>query len=229
MLRRGLNGVFEFVVASDYERRLYADYFDLPLARFRHLNWALEPPAPGSLNPAAALAPYVCAAGGEGRDYRVLAQAMRARPDVRAVVIARPRNLSDIDFPANVEVLTNIPVGDYWRVIADSAALVLPLRSAHTTCARLTMIAGQLLGVPIAMTRSVWIDDYMPEENMARLVPPGEPDALADAIGALVDDPVAARAMAERARTYARANSGPQRWLDYFLDLRRRLDGGSQR
>lgn len=223
VMRAALEGVREFVVFSNYERALYAEYFDLPLARMRHLNWAMDAPAPGPHNPAADLRPYVCAAGGEGRDYGVLAEAMRAHPTVRAVVIARPHNVAAVDFPKNVMVLTNRPVGEYWRIIADSAALVLPLRSAHTFCARLTMIAGQLLGVPIVMTRPVWIEDYAPSEDLARFVPPGEPEALAAAIGSIFDDPSGARAMADRAQAYARANSAPDRWVDYFLDLRNRL------
>lgn len=224
LLSRALRHIHEFVVFSTYERTLYADHLGLPPERIRYLPWAMETPVPGPENPAGA-AGYLCSIGGEGRDYALLAETMRALPHVRMVIVARPYSVAGIDFPENVAVLTNRPEAETWRIMADSAGLVIPLRSDRTTCGHITIVGAQLLGIPLVVTQSVGIADYVSGGESAHLVPAGDREALSSALAGLLDDPAEACSMATRARAIAGRRSALDGWVGYFRELRDRLEG----
>lgn len=73
--------------------------------------------------------------------------------------------------------------------------------SSHFESGPLAMLEGMAAGVPVVATRVGGIPEAAPEEALV-LVPPNDPAALADAIGATVRDPGAAAARAARARAH---------------------------
>ena len=113
-LARALQGIDKFVVFSRFERTLYADIFRLPAERIHFLPWAMGTPVLGRDNPAAGLGRYLCAVGGEGRDYALLIQVMRSLPDIRMAIVARPHSLAGLEVPDNITVFTNLPVEQTW-------------------------------------------------------------------------------------------------------------------
>jgi hypothetical protein len=216
--RWALQGIDEFVVFSDRERHLYAETFGLPLDRFRMLHWATDAPAPGPENPVPFDAPYLCAIGGEGRDYALLAEAMRQVPQVKLVVVARPYSIAGINFPENVTVFTNLPSAQTWRLAKDSIGLVVPLKSADTACGHITIVAAQLLNIPLVVTRSHGVLNYVSEDT-AFLVAPQDKQAMANALRTIsVKDP-AVRQRQQRALETAQDRSSLTHWVRYFEDL----------
>jgi glycosyltransferase involved in cell wall biosynthesis len=220
-LIRALRDVDECVVYSRHEQEIYPALFDLDPARVRFLPWAMEPPVPGDLNPAGTERPYLCSIGGEGRDYALLARVMRDLPSLRMVVIARPYSIAGIDFPDNVQVFTNLPLEQTWRVARDSGGLVIPLVSPETACGHITLVGAQLSGIPLVITRSRGVADYVEEGATARLVEAGAADDLRTAIAELVEDPATAQARAAAARARARAQNGLATWVAYFEEKAR--------
>ncbi|NDD35047.1 MAG: hypothetical protein EBZ26_01820 [Flavobacteriia bacterium] len=85
----------------------------------------MDAPIAGTTNP---LPPevrshgYVCVVGGEGRDYALVADAMRKRPSLRMAIVARPYSIEGIDFPENVSVFTNLPLQMTWRLVGQGQA-----------------------------------------------------------------------------------------------------------
>lgn len=221
-LSRALRGVSEFVVFSRFEKRFYPDYFDLDPARFRFLPWAMDPPSPGETNPADGIGPYLCAIGGEGRDYALLAKVMRALPHINMVIVARPHSIAGLAFSDNVRVFTNLPLDQTWRIAADSQGLVIPLVSPETACGHITLVGAQLLGIPLVITESRGVEDYVTDGQTAQLVRAGATDALQQAVQALHDDPEAAQMRAQAAQLKARNENSPQQWLAYFQALKTR-------
>ncbi|MEM7506055.1 MAG: hypothetical protein AAF415_04860 [Pseudomonadota bacterium] len=217
-LSRALVGVAEFVTFTEGERHLYAETFNQPVERFLHLPWAMDPPRAGPTNPAPWPDGYFSAIGGEARDYALMARAMRALPDQKLVIVARPHSLAEIDFPTNVAVFANLPAPQTWRIAVDSLGLVIPLRDAATTCGHITLVGAQLLGLPLVITRSAGVADYVDDET-AFLVEAGDCDAMVSALGEVAQSRDAALARAARAQTLARTRSAPQVWADYFHDL----------
>lgn len=215
-LRWALRDISEFVVFSTFEQRLYGDYFGLPPERIRHLAWSMDTPVPAPVASSERLpGSYLCAIGGEGRDYALLIEALRQTPEVEMVIIARPHNLSGIDVPGNVTVFTNLPAPQTWRIMAGSVGLVIPLISDTTACGHITIVGAQLLGIPMAVTRSEGVSDYV-TDDMAHLITAGDLDGVIGAIRQLHAQPASAAGMAARAQAFAQTNSSLMHWVRYF-------------
>lgn len=216
--RRALRDIDEFVVFSQMERRLYAETFNLPPERLRMLHWAAEAPVPGPENPVPFDAPYLCAIGGEGRDYALLAEAMRQLPQLKMVIVARPYSLAGIDFPGNVTCFTNLPLQQTWRLAKDSMGLVVPLKAADTACGHITIVAAQLLGIPLAITHSQGVSDYVSDDT-AFLMAPQDGRALTATLEQLsrADDSV--RQRQRKALQVAQERSNLSHWVSYFEDV----------
>ena len=210
-------GITEFVVYSTYERGLYAETFDIALDRIRYLPWTMETPVPGPGNPMAGKGAYVCAIGGEARDYATFAATMRARPDLPAAVVARDYSLSGVDMPPNVSVFTNLDVAKTWALLAGAEAMVLPLRDGKTACGHITLVAAKLLGIPIIATDSVGISDYTGGGRVAALIPPGSAEAIETALDRVLGDS-ALRQEAKDGIARARQEHDPGLWLDYIRE-----------
>jgi len=76
--------------------------------------------------------------------------------------------------------------------------------------------------LPIVSTRHSAIPEFIADGVQGRLVPPGDPDALAEAIAAMAADPAAAEAMAEAAHARLLAEFGMEAGI---ADLVPRLRG----
>ena len=215
--RRALQGIDEFVVFSQMEREIYADAFNLPHDRFRMLPWAADAPVPGPENSVPFEGPYLCAIGGEGRDYGLLAEVMRQLPQIRMVVVARPYSVAGIQFPENVTLFTNLPGPQTWRLAKDSMGLVIPLNGIDTACGHITIVGAQLLGIPLAITRSRGVIDYVSEKT-AFLVPPKDNAALTQALIQLNAAGATVITRRQKALKTAQTRSSLTGWVRYFED-----------
>lgn len=218
-LTNWLANIDDFVVFSKYEVDLYPGYFDIPPERITHLPWAMAPPEIGPHNPVETSERYLCSIGGEGRDYALLAKAMRKLPSLKMVVIARPRSIVGVDFPDNVTVFTDMPSPETWRIAVESDGLIIPLRDEQTPCGHITIIGAQLLGVPLAVTHSLGIADYIVHERNGLTIPAGNITAMIECLQRFHDDPLAACQMANKAKEIAAQRNNLQVWVKYFEDF----------
>lgn len=216
-LGEALRGVDQFAVFSRFEAALYARHFDLDPARFVPTIWTQAPPVPQAGPGLAPGAPYVCAVGGEGRDFAtLLAAARRIGPALRIVVIARRHSLAGLCVPDHVEVLTELPAPRCWRIAMDSMGVLVPLRTRETCCGQVTLVGAKLLGIPIATTRSDATVDYCAGREAVLESEPGDPAAFAGLIERLAADHARLRAAARRAVPAERALHDPAHWADYL-------------
>lgn len=193
-LTRAFRSVDEFFVFSEYERELYSDYFLLPKDRLTRLIWTQDAPVAAEGRSPFPTNSYVSAIGGEGRDYGTLIAAAARLPDIDFVIIARPYNQIP-SLPANVRLLHDVPLATTWRIAAESACLVVPLRDRTTCCGHITIVSGELLGLPVISTISEATREYT--EDVA-LCEPGDVGALAKLIQGHFDQ--ASELKAEAAR-----------------------------
>src|SRR5918992_690247 len=112
-----------------------------------------------------------------GRPLGVSLDALRAPANVRFV----PRYVSDAELPA------------FFR---RADLLVLPHRSVDVSG---VLFAGLAFGKPMVLSNVGGFRDVVDEHGAGRLVPPGDPYALATAIRELLDDPSELAALGERA------------------------------
>ena len=222
--RWALQGVDEFVVFSERERDAYPGIFGIPRDRIRMLHWAMDPPVSGPENPVPFKTPYLCAVGGEGRDYALLADVMRHLPDVPLAIVARPYSVAGISFPENVRVFTNLPAPQTWRLAQDSMGLVVPLESDTTACGHITIVGAQLLDIPLIVTRSSGVADYVTDDT-AFMVSARNGEDLRGALCRVIDGGEAVSQRRQRALETAQRRSGTAHWVSYFEDLLDRYAG----
>lgn len=221
--RTALQHIHEFVVFSNYERGIYSKALSIPEERIKVLKWAMDAPVPGPRTEQRPREPYICAIGGEARDYALLAKVMRRLPHRRAEIVARPYSMAGIDLPDNVTLHVNLPSDQTWRLAVDSIGMVLPLRSRDTACGHITFVAAQLLGVPLVVTDCLGLSDYITPETVFRAVPPKDVDALTDATEALFEQQDRAQAIATYAQAEAQREYSLNNWVAYLRDAINRL------
>jgi glycosyltransferase involved in cell wall biosynthesis len=122
-----------------------------------------------------------------GRPLGVSLEALRAPASVRFV----PRYVSDAELPA---------------LFRRADLLVLPHRTVDVSG---VLFAGLAFGKPMVLSDVGGFRELAEEHGAGRLVPPGDPAALAGAIGELLADPGERYRLAERARAAA---EGPYSW-----------------
>jgi glycosyltransferase involved in cell wall biosynthesis len=122
-----------------------------------------------------------------GRPLGVSLEELRAPAGVRFV----PRYVSDSELPA------------FFR---RADLLVLPHREVDVSG---VLFAGLAFGKPMLLSDVGGFGELVEDHGAGRLVPPGDPRALAEAIGELLADPEERERLATRAREAA---AGPYSW-----------------
>ena len=201
---RAYKSVDRFVVSSTMEHLLYTEHFNLDPKRFDVILWGVNPPEVS--NERLVDGDYVCAVGGNARDYSMLMDVARARRHIPFVVVARPANLEGLDVPANVRTLTNIPFPDAMAVIRDARVMALPLKTTETPCGHVTIVGAFYLGTPVAVTASTGIEDYVTDGETGLVTPTGSADAMASAIDRLWLDPVLAARLGAAGQVFAKSH-----------------------
>jgi glycosyltransferase involved in cell wall biosynthesis len=182
----------------------------IPHGAFDHLTRQPdERPLPPEL---AAVEGPVVLCFGVVRPYKgvdVLVDAFRSIRGAELWVVGRPLGVSPghLNAPAGVRFVP--------RYVSDAALpayfrradlLVLPHRSVDVSG---VLFAGLAFGKPMVLSDVGGFRELAEDHGAGRLVPPGDPGALAGAIGELLADPAERERLAERARAAA---AGPYSW-----------------
>lgn len=222
-IMHAIRDVDRFVCFSSVEGARYSEYFDIPEEKIDTLRWSVAEPAFDPSEPPIEQPPYLCAVGGEGRDYATLVEAMRRLPGHRLAIVARPANVKGLDIPANVSVRTNIPLSQVWNLIAHAKLMVLPLNDTEVPCGHTTLITAMQLETPSIVTESLAMTDYVSDESTGLICPPLDPDAMARTIERLWDDEALASRLERSARSFVTQECSEQRTVTYFRDYARNL------
>ncbi|WP_174273326.1 glycosyltransferase [Sphingomonas bacterium] len=220
-LARSFAGVTQFTPFAAYERDLYARTFGIDPAKIKPVIWTQEAPAIAPPGPPPRR-PYVCAIGGEGRDFGTLLDALARRPrGIDAIIVARPHSLTGLTLPDGVQVLSNLPFDRTWRIAVDSLGVLVPLRDEETCCGHLTLVCAKLLGVPLVTSFSKGTIEYVEDREAVLVTPPNDAVALRQAIERLGDEAAALQAAAGAAVPAETAFHDRSKWADYLADFLR--------
>jgi glycogen(starch) synthase len=116
------------------------------------------------------------------------------RDDLRAH--AQRRGLGD-----RVHLPGRLPDEQVAAVVASADVALVP---SHYEPFGLVALEAMAAGTPVVATATGGLRDVVTDGVTGRLVPPGSPDALADAIDALLADPTARRVVADQAAQQVR-------------------------
>ena len=133
---------------------------------------------------------------------RAMARIVQARPSFRLEIagdgVCRPlleKLAAELGLENHVRFLGN--VRDVAAVLARGCLFVLP---SLTEGISLTLLEAMARGLPVVTTRVGGNPEVVAEGQTGLLVPPGNPDLLADAIVRMVSDVTTARRMGEAGR-----------------------------
>lgn len=215
--QRMFRRVDQFAVFSRYERDLYSQAFDLPPDRFVPTLWTQDvplPPAPGSGPPQ--VEPFLCAIGGEGRDFPLLLDACARLAPLRVVIIVRPDSLAGLAIPANVEVRVNRPLDEVWTLAGQSCGVLVPLRTAETCCGHVTLVGAKMRGIPLLTTASVATSEYVDGRDSVLQCEPQSPGEFARLAQQLVDGRDRMASLARAIMPAERAIHSRKVWAEYL-------------
>jgi glycosyltransferase involved in cell wall biosynthesis len=194
--------VDRFVVFSQAEAEIYSRYFGVPRERFDLVLWGMNVPDVEE-GPPFVPGDYVCAVGGNARDYATLMGAARRTPEIRYALVVRPDSLDGLEVPPNVTTHVNVSFPRAMNVVKHSRFMVLPLEGAEVPCGHVTMVSAMHLGRAMVVTDSSGVRDYARHEDNALLVPPRDASALADAMTRLWRSPELTDRLASSGRHFA--------------------------
>jgi len=206
-----------FVVSSTMERSLYSAHFGIDPERIDVILWSVNPPV--ATDRRLVEGDYICAVGGNARDYAMLVRIARSRPHMQFVIVARPANLEGLDIPPNVTSFCNIPFSDTMAIVRDARAMALPLIATDTPCGHVTIVAAFYLGTPVAATDSTGITDYIHDGENGLIAESGSDEALRNALDRLWNDPALANRIGEAGRAFASAHCAETNYSDHVRKL----------
>ncbi len=129
------------------------------------------------------------------------ARVRRSMPKARLLVAGPPVPGAA---PLGVAFLGFVPLDELPALLAQATVFALPTLSEPFGIAFLDAMA---CGVPCVGTRVEAIPEIVRDGVTGLLVPPGDPDALAEALERLLADPAGARAMGARGRAWVSAGA----------------------
>jgi len=214
-MRRAFRNIDRFVVYSSVERALYSEFFEIPLARIDMVHWAVRAPEPSPEAIAHVEQPYVCAIGGNGRDYATLMRAAELTPNVAYVCVVRPENMAGLHAPSNVRIECNVTNQRALDILYGSRFMVCPLSSSEVPCGHVSLVNAMHLKKALIITDSTGIHDYTVHGETALRVAPNDPVSMANAVLELWEDPILCSALSQKAFAFARTYCCEERMVAY--------------
>ncbi len=214
-----LSRVDRFVILSNFERDVYSKLFHLPKDRFEVVLWGMTPPVVDSPEVPLEQNEYLCAIGGNGRDYATLIEAARLLPQIRFVLVVRPDSLQGLELPPNIKVYVQLDLGKTLNILLHSRFMTLPLLDSQTPYGHITMVNAMYLGKAFIVTDSAGVSDYLEGGRNALSVPPRSAKDLASAIERLWNDPILCQRLGENGSQFARSRCTEQQMVLHFRRL----------
>ncbi len=191
-----------FGVYSSFEKQLYSQHFNRPLEHFEASLWSVSQPIVEPQEPLQT-GDYICAIGGNSRDYPTLIKAMEQLPEIPLILVVRPHNLTNLKLPSNVKTFTNIPFSHAMNLLKYSRFTVIPLKNTEVPCGHVTLVAAMHLGKTFIITDSQGVSDYVCHGQNAITCKALDPNAMATAIAELWNNPEKCAILGKQALQFA--------------------------
>ncbi len=211
-LTRVLHRFDAVLCLSETQGRFLRDEIGLPPSRVHHL-WDNVDEQFFRPSTDTVAGEYLLAVGRENRDYATLVQAAR-RLDLPLIIVASSLwsshglSLGEGGLPACVTVRSNVPYADLRALYSRARAVVVPLHPAPYAAGVNGVLEAMAMGRASVVTCSPGLAEYLQDGITNLVVPPHDPDALADAISRLWNDAALRQSMGQAARARVQAEMG---------------------
>jgi len=140
---------------------------------------------------------YAICAGNSPREWESLADAWRAFPDRRLVLLG-PRPKGKAPLPRNVQTVPRLPFREYVDLLAGARVVLLPLPDGWASWGQMTLLQAMALGKPVVVTNVRPVRDYVAKGCVT--VPTGDAGVLLEAASSLWEDAALRATWGEAAR-----------------------------
>jgi hypothetical protein len=222
-------GVLRAQVFSVSEPALYAHRFGVAQDRFRFVPYPWRYP-PRDASPGfrpAAQREGVIAAGRSFCDWPTLFQAARGEDWTLTVVCqAADRPLVErLNAPPLATILSELSADETRKRLGQAALSAVTMYDSGVSQGHTRLCDCVNAGAPVVVSQTRSLEGYVEPGETASVVPPGDPEALRQAINRLLADPAARDEMARAA--WIRA--GAWTWEDYLDAISAFVYGGPDR
>jgi glycosyltransferase involved in cell wall biosynthesis len=199
-LRMAVPAVTRFVVWASHEVEDYGRAFNLPASKLKYVpfhttlnDYSFEVRDDG----------YVFAGGNFDRDYGTFVEAMRDLDVPAWIATTAPEQLAGVEVPAHVRVEGTTAEG-FRQAMAAARLVVIPMRPGllHSG-GQQTCLNAMYVGKPTIAVGRKWAADFITDGVNGLIVDYADVAGLRRAIRWVLDHPVAAAQMGERARQRA--------------------------
>jgi len=90
--------------------------------------------------------------------------------------------------PANVQVFRELPYEQYLERLRNARAVAVPLVPIGRSTGQIALLEAMAYGKAVAASAVAGVADYVRHGTNALLVPPRDPEAMAEALARLVSD-----------------------------------------
>jgi glycosyltransferase involved in cell wall biosynthesis len=156
------------------------------------------------------------------RDFELLLAIAARRPELSFRIVATADRVRALGRPpANVAVEADVPLEVVRERLARARVVALPVRENSYSGATTTLLQGMAMAKPVVVSRTDAVaTGYGLEDGVnCRLVAPGDADVFESALGELLANPSAARALGARARETVVRHFSWQRYTDTLWEI----------
>jgi glycosyltransferase involved in cell wall biosynthesis len=177
----------------------------------------------GAVTQAPTARPLLCAVGQERRDYPTLVEAVRALDVDVAIAAVSPwskyrDSSAGLDVPANVTA-RGYDLYELRQLYADAALVVVPLEDTDFQAGITTILEAMAMGKAVVCSRTRGQTDVVIDNDNGIYVPPGDADALRQAIERLLADPAEAQRLGANGRRWVEARAGLDAYIAELAEL----------
>lgn len=182
--QRAAFGSIDLLITSALgEIDIYSERLGIPRERFQFVLFHTNVVNPGLVGQERG---YAFSAGRTGRDYELLAKAVREL-DLQLVVLG-DASLNYLEFPRGTQVLVEQPYERYLDLLHGCDFVIVPLNEINSSRGQVVILEAMAMGKPVIATETVGTVDYVESGENGLLVPPGDAAALASGIQRLSQD-----------------------------------------
>ena len=219
----GPDSFHALICVCEAQRRILVDELGFPPDKVKFCpNWVDTDFFAPESGRTAAQGDYVFSCGRENRDYATLFAAAERLPYAFKVAAsgfrhdggglgAAPANLALFDQRISFEELR--------KTYADCRLVVAPLHAVPYAAGVTGVVEAMAMGKAVIATASPGIVDYVEDGVSGRVTPPGDPEALAQAIAELWNDPDRCEAIGRRNRAWVQANASVHGYVQKIAKL----------
>lgn len=193
-----------FIVYSTWQKKFIQSRWSVEEERVNFTPFMVDSEffAPSQVTPAPRT--MICAVGLEFRDYPTLIRAVRAMAIDVVIAAASPWSKRS-DTTAHEEIPANVMVQrfsqyDLRQLYADCLFVVVPLFEVNFQAGVTTILEAMAMEKAVICTRTEGQTDVIEDGVTGLYVPPGDAEAMRNAIQYLLDNPDVARAMGKAGR-----------------------------